>query len=89
MSPFFRHSTSVSPRFLRRFPPILSGSFPFVFADNLFGDRLLNLDLFDKKLYEHQDAWYKSKTERYGVPLDSRHAWTKVHLSLFRSDCMN
>lgn len=47
-------------------------------ADNLFGDRVLNLDLFDHQLYEWQSAWYTRKRERFGVPLDSRHLWTKV-----------
>lgn len=47
-------------------------------VDNLFGDRLLNLGLFDRQLYEWQSAWYVVQKEKYGVPLDSRHAWTKT-----------
>ena len=49
--------------------------------DNLFGDRILSLDLFPKELYDHQSKWYKQKREKYGVPLDSRHLWAKVSLS--------
>lgn len=47
---------------------------------NLFGDRILNLKLFDDQLYEYQSEFYPSKLERYGVPLDSRHRWSKVNL---------
>lgn len=50
-------------------------------TDNLFGDRILNLELFDRQLYEWQSAWYHTRKEEYGVPLDTRHAWTKVGLS--------
>lgn len=53
-----------------------------VCADNLFGDRVLNLGLFDDELYKAQTAWYVSHTEEYGVPLDSRHMWTKVSWTL-------
>lgn len=45
---------------------------------NLFGDRVLNLRLFDRKLYKAQTKWYNQKAQKYGVPLDSRHLWTKV-----------
>ncbi|KAK4694522.1 hypothetical protein P7C70_g8718, partial [Phenoliferia sp. Uapishka_3] len=45
---------------------------------NLFGDRVLNLGLFDQQLYEWQNDWYWNKRERFGVPLDSRHLWTKT-----------
>ncbi|GAA6036100.1 hypothetical protein JCM8097_006615 [Rhodosporidiobolus ruineniae] len=50
---------------------------------NLFGDRLLGLDLFDRSLYKHQADWYRGKAEKYGVPLDSRHPWTKSDWELF------
>lgn len=53
-----------------------------LFADNLFGDRLLNLKLFDRQLYKDQSAWYAGKAQKFGVPLDSRHLWTKVSQSL-------
>jgi len=49
-------------------------------SDNLFGDRILSLDLFPKELYDHQSKWYKEKREKFGVPLDSRHYWAKVSL---------
>ncbi|GAA5937164.1 uncharacterized protein JCM15063_002828 [Sporobolomyces koalae] len=50
---------------------------------NLFGDRILALDLFPKELYEYQAEWYKSKREKFGVPLDSRHYWAKTDWQLF------
>lgn len=45
---------------------------------NLWGDRVLGLGLWPRDLYEDQDAWYATHRERYGVPLDSRHKWTKT-----------
>ncbi|GAA5906567.1 hypothetical protein JCM5296_000291 [Sporobolomyces johnsonii] len=50
---------------------------------NLFGDRILALDLFPRELYEWQSAWYSLKQEKYGVPLDSRHPWTKTDWEVF------
>ncbi|GAA6018449.1 hypothetical protein JCM11491_007002 [Sporobolomyces phaffii] len=50
---------------------------------NLFGDRILSLDLFPKELYEHQAKFYKTKREKFGVPLDSRHYWAKTDWQLF------
>ncbi|BGP31425.1 hypothetical protein JCM10296v2_003189 [Rhodotorula toruloides] len=50
---------------------------------NLFGDRLLHLQLFDRQLYKDQSAWYAGKAQKYGVPLDSRHLWTKTDWEVF------
>ncbi|KAK4046295.1 hypothetical protein OIV83_006169 [Microbotryomycetes sp. JL201] len=50
---------------------------------NLFGDRVLNLGLFDDKLYEWQTDWYRTRKNAYGVPLDSRHEWTKTDWEMF------
>ncbi|KAM0789067.1 hypothetical protein ACM66B_003130 [Microbotryomycetes sp. NB124-2] len=50
---------------------------------NLFGDRVLNLGLFDDKLYEWQTDWYRTRKNAYGVPLDSRHGWTKSDWEMF------
>ncbi|KAK4057768.1 hypothetical protein OIO90_000987 [Microbotryomycetes sp. JL221] len=50
---------------------------------NLFGDRVLNLGLFDDKLYEWQNDWYRKQKNEYGVPLDSRHEWTKTDWECF------
>lgn len=50
---------------------------------NLFPDRLLNLYLFPTVIYEQQDAWYSKVIQRYGIPLDSRHLYTKLDWQLF------
>lgn len=50
---------------------------------NLFGDRVLNLGLFGDELYEMQSIWYGHQAREYGVPLDTRHRWTKVRKILF------
>ncbi|GAA5925950.1 hypothetical protein JCM3775_005159 [Rhodotorula graminis] len=50
---------------------------------NLFGDRALNLKLFDQELYEEQAAFYQHKLERYGLPLDHRHRWAKTDWQMF------
>lgn len=52
---------------------------------NLFGDRLLNLKLVPKSIYELQDKWYPKVAEQWGVPLDSRHNWTKSDWEMFAS----
>jgi len=50
---------------------------------NLFWDRVLNLSLVPKSIYSMQDKWYPRVQEKYGVPLDSRHKWTKSDWGLF------
>lgn len=50
---------------------------------NLFADRLLNLRLVPKRIYDIQDAWYPVVAEKYAVPLDSRHKWAKTDWEMF------
>ncbi|CAO1615405.1 unnamed protein product [Sympodiomycopsis kandeliae] len=52
---------------------------------NLFGDRLLNLELVPRTIYDIQDNWYPRVVEKWGVPLDSRHNWTKSDWQMFTS----
>lgn len=50
---------------------------------NLFADRLLNLKLVPKSIYEMQDKFYPSVSNMYGVPLDSRVTWTTTYWQVF------
>lgn len=52
---------------------------------NLFADRLLNLQLVPQRIYKTQDAWYPKVAEQFGIPLDSRHNWTKSDWQMFTS----
>ncbi|KAF7776020.1 hypothetical protein Agabi119p4_4413 [Agaricus bisporus var. burnettii] len=45
---------------------------------NLFGDKLLGLNLFPQDVYTTQTAWYKTVARPFGVPLDTRHTYTKT-----------
>ncbi|EGO02196.1 hypothetical protein SERLA73DRAFT_104578 [Serpula lacrymans var. lacrymans S7.3] len=44
---------------------------------NLYADKLLGTNVFPQSVYDMQTAWYKTVTNTYGVPLDTRHTYTK------------
>lgn len=44
---------------------------------NLYADRELGLNLVPQEVYDMQSAFYPEVFETYGVPLDTRHSWTK------------
>jgi hypothetical protein len=44
---------------------------------NLFADRELGLGLVPQRVYDIQDEFYGTVFERWGVPLDTRHGYTK------------
>ncbi|CZR55322.1 probable glutaminase GtaA [Phialocephala subalpina] len=44
---------------------------------NLYGDKLLNLGLVPQSVYDMQSAFYPTVNDEYGVPLDTRHNYTK------------
>lgn len=55
---------------------------------NLYADKLLGLNLFPTSVYETQTAWYKTVTEPFGVPLDTRHTYTKSDWEIWTSAFM-
>ncbi|KAK1226439.1 hypothetical protein PQX77_010603 [Marasmius sp. AFHP31] len=53
---------------------------------NLFGDKLLKLNLFPQSIYDLQTAWYANGAgvqQPFGVPLDTRHTYTKSDWEIF------
>ena len=44
---------------------------------NLFGDKELGLSLVPQSVYDMQSDFYPTVFNEYGVPLDTRHAYTK------------
>lgn len=50
---------------------------------NLVWDRILGLGLFPADAAPREIAFYRTKTQRYGLPLDGRHDWAKVDWTLW------
>lgn len=44
---------------------------------NLYADKLLGTNVFPESVYDMQTAWYATVVNAYGVPLDTRHTYTK------------
>ena len=45
---------------------------------NLVWDRLLGLGIFPEEIAVSEVAWYRTRLEKYGLPLDSRRSYTKL-----------
>ncbi|KAH8596626.1 glutaminase GtaA [Bisporella sp. PMI_857] len=56
---------------------------------NLYGDRLLDLNLVPQSVYDMQSAFYKTIAYDFGVPLDTRHNWTKSDWEMFTAAIAN
>ncbi|KAG9017718.1 hypothetical protein FRB95_007102 [Tulasnella sp. JGI-2019a] len=52
---------------------------------NLYADKLLKLNLFPASVYTMQTAWYKTVEGAYGIPLDTRHTYTKSDWEIWTS----
>ena len=50
---------------------------------NLYGDALLGLDLVPQSVYDMQSEFYPTVADEYGVPLDTRHQYTKSDWEMF------
>ncbi|KAF2718543.1 GTA glutaminase A [Polychaeton citri CBS 116435] len=50
---------------------------------NLYGDKELGLGLVPESVYDMQSDFYPTVFDNYGVPLDTRHLYTKVDWELF------
>lgn len=50
---------------------------------NLYADKLLGLDFVPQSVYDQQSAFYPTVALEYGVPLDTRHTWTKSDWEMF------
>ena len=44
---------------------------------NMVWDKLFQMGLFSSEVYERELAWYKTKFNTYGLPLDNRSDYTK------------
>jgi len=50
---------------------------------NLVWDKVLGLNLFPNEIAQHEVAYYKSKSNQYGVPLDNRATFTKLDWTIW------
>jgi hypothetical protein len=56
---------------------------------NLYSDAELNLGLVPQSIYDMQSTFYPTVAEKYGVPLDTRHNYTKSDWEMFSAAIAN
>jgi hypothetical protein len=56
-------------------------------AYNLWADKLFQYNLFPASVYSMQTSWYAKKFATYGIPLDTRHTYTKSGMLSSSSIC--
>ncbi|KAJ7781111.1 DUF1793-domain-containing protein [Mycena metata] len=56
---------------------------------NLYADKLLKLNLFPDAIYQMQTNWYRTVQQLYGVPLDTRHTYTKSDWQIWTAAIMS
>ncbi|VDC02380.1 unnamed protein product [Peniophora sp. CBMAI 1063] len=52
-------------------------------AYNLYADKLLGFNLFPQSIYNLQANWYSQKEGAFGIPLDTRHTYTKSDWQIY------
>ncbi|KAK7695932.1 hypothetical protein QCA50_000571 [Cerrena zonata] len=52
---------------------------------NLYADKLLGTNIFPSSVFEMQTAWYSTVANSFGVPLDTRHTYTKSDWEIWTS----
>ncbi|MCJ1257038.1 hypothetical protein MMC24_004863 [Lignoscripta atroalba] len=50
---------------------------------NIYPDKLLNLGIIPQRIYDMQSDWYPTISQVFGIPLDSRHSYTKSDWELW------
>ncbi|KAL1694460.1 hypothetical protein GGG16DRAFT_122510 [Schizophyllum commune] len=56
---------------------------------NLYADKLLGFNLFPSSIYDQQTAFYQKHSNTFGVPLDSRHTYTKSDWEIWTAAIMS
>lgn len=56
---------------------------------NMVWDKLFDMKLFSQKVYDTELAWYKTKMNAYGIPLDNRGDCTKTDWQMWSTRLFN
>ncbi|KAJ3558367.1 hypothetical protein NM688_g972 [Phlebia brevispora] len=52
---------------------------------NMFADKLLQTNVFPESVYDMQTSWYSTVANEFGIPLDTRHTYTKSDWEIWTS----